>query len=112
MDFGKAIEKIREAIVDVMELEVVTLTGNIKASLKADSIDVDWDTLHQKVSNDTLQIVAITKLKLDGDAIQFQTNEDIPHRNDLLLIHNETLKASLAGRAAVTQLLSSRILKG
>lgn len=110
MGLKQAIEKIEAKLSDWSELEVYTFTGDVKNVVQADS-KIDWDTLGQKATQGTIQLVAATRISADFDAQQFQANVDLPNMADLVKAHANAVDSSLAGRKAIFDFFAQSISK-
>ena len=65
-----AIDQLKNVVVDLTSLEVVTLTGDLSASLStAPGSVIDWTAVLEKSKDPAgkITLVAATKINLDGD---------------------------------------------
>ncbi len=70
--------KLKEGIADLAELQVQTITGEIKTALSAVDGDVlDWEKLVKEAKSETngdISLAAATNVKFDGDTDIFISN--------------------------------------
>lgn len=111
MALADAIQKMLEAIKDWSQLEVATFTGDVKSVVAGDAKGqmIAWDTLSSKASQGTVQLVAATLVKVDGDFYQYQTNAQIDRRDELLSAHTDAVNSSVAARKAILEFFRNSI---
>ncbi|MBI5770554.1 MAG: hypothetical protein HZA93_22445 [Verrucomicrobia bacterium] len=76
-----AIQALKTTAVDLTSLEVITLTGDLSASVSGDADKiVDWTKIvaDAKTAGGKVTLVATTKIALDGDAVQYVTSQPVP----------------------------------
>jgi len=117
--FEKLLGKISDAAVDFTELEVMTFTGNVNGLVNTTG-KIDWSALLQKAATSTttdgstLHLVAATKLQLDGDSFHYRTNakpEQIARLDELLKLHDESVRNSAEARQALITFMSDSLIK-
>ncbi len=67
-----ALVELKEAALDLSELQVITLTGKVELALNSANGTIEWAGLFkegQLVAN--VQLVAATKIEIDGDTTLF-----------------------------------------
>lgn len=96
------LKPVKEAIADISELDVITFSGKIQASLMKDNA-FNWDALlPAAIAEDSvIHIVAATKLKVDGDAIFFIA-EDAD--GALVAAHRDAVAAAQNYRQGILEL--------
>lgn len=107
--FGKALETIKEALVDFSQLNVRTFVGTIKVTVQG-SGDPDWDALMKTaITSGDIQLAASTTVRLDGDVDLFVDGDKM--NTELRQAHDDAVKAGQNAREAILNLISSRIQK-
>ena len=107
--FAKALETIKDAVVDFSQLNVRTFVGTIKVSVAADK-DPDWDALMKSaITSGEIVLAASTTMRLDGDVDLFVDNDKM--NAELRLAHDDAVSAGQDSREAILSLISSRIQK-
>ncbi|NTX00430.1 hypothetical protein [Myxococcus sp. CA040A] len=122
MGLRQALEKLNAAVDDLVTLEVITYTGQVKHVIQNDNKGnpvINWDSLTQSALPKTvngvtteavIKLVAATQIKFDGDTKLFQTDEqDIPRLQELLDVHRKSVETSLAARKAVVDFFADTL---
>jgi len=105
--FSKAMDTIKNAIVDFSQLNVRTFVGTIDVDVQAAG-DPDWDALmKQAQSSGAIKLAASTTLRIDGDADYFEDQDKIT--DGLREAHNSAVSAGKDSREAIFKLMSSKI---
>ncbi|AKF86837.1 hypothetical protein SAMN05443572_102609 [Myxococcus fulvus] len=124
MGLKQAIEKLNTAVDDLVTLEVITYTGDVKHIINTTGgkPTIDWDNLTTSsvgsaTTQATIKLVAATQVKFDGDMKLFQTDQqDIPRLQELLDLHRKSVETSIAARKSVVDffgdLLKDIVKKG
>lgn len=77
-----AIDQLKNVVVDLTTLEVVTLTGDISATLNTTGGSViDWKKVMDNATaagGKTVTLVAATKIDFDGDSTLYVTSQPVP----------------------------------
>jgi hypothetical protein len=103
--FKDALKTISDGISDMSQLNVRTFTGNITAPAAGQDAKDYMDTAF---ADGNLEVVALTRIKLDGDADQFFVKDDAL-RALLLPAHQEAIRAGQASRQAAFNLFTSKL---
>jgi hypothetical protein len=103
--FKDALKTISEGISDMSQLNVRTFTGSITSPVAGMDSKTYMDTAF---SGGELEVVALTRIKLDGDADQYFVKDDAM-RALLLPAHQEAIRAGQASRQAVFNLFTSKL---
>jgi hypothetical protein len=66
-----ALVKLKDAALDLTELQVLTFTGTVEAVVKTDGA-MDWSKLLKEAKTaGAIELVAATKIEIDGDTTLF-----------------------------------------
>jgi hypothetical protein len=103
--FKDALKTISEGISDMSQLNVRTFTGNITAPAAGVNSKTYMDTAF---SDGNLEVVALTRIMLDGDADQYFVKDDAL-RAQLLPAHQEAIRAGQASRQAAFNLFTGKL---
>ena len=103
--FQDALKKISEGISDMSQLNVRTFTGNITAPAAGMDSKNYMDAVFK---NGQLEVVALTRIMLDGDADQYIVKDEAL-RSALLPAHQEAIRAGQASRQAAFNLFTSKM---
>lgn len=97
-----AVASIKNAIVDLSSLEVITFRGNITGILKD---DLEWDKLMTKATagSGQLKVALATVIDFDCDVKTFIADEAPPQW--ILDAHNAAVKSGIDSRRAVLDLI-------
>lgn len=104
-DFEDGVKKIVGAVKDITELNVQTFTGTIKQNLRGKPLS---EIMADSVPDGTLEVVALTTMKLDGDVDQFISNSATvtdEHRE----AHFAAVEAGQASRKATLEFFANSI---
>ncbi len=105
--FSKALDTIKEALVDFSQLNVRTFVGTVSVDVQAAG-DPDWDKLMKEAaSSGAIKLAASTTLRIDGDADYFEDQDRIT--DGLRVAHNNAVNAGKDSREAIIKLMSSKI---
>ena len=103
-----ALVKLKDGIMDLTEVEVLTFTGDLKAVVAKDEKEGDLINWSEVISlakvEGTVKLVAATKVKIDGDS-WFYVAENAPE--DLKNAHIEATAAAQEYRIGVLQAFAS-----
>ena len=97
-----AVASIKNAIVDLTSLEVITFRGNITGIVKD---DLEWDKLMTKATagSGQLKVALATVIDFDSDVRTFIADEAPPQW--ILDAHNAAVKSGIDSRRAVLDLI-------
>ena len=97
-----AVASIKNAIVDLSSLEVITFRGNITGIVKD---DLEWDKLMTKATTGSgqLKVALATVIDFDSDVRTFIADEAPPQW--ILDAHNAAVKSGIDSRRAVLDLI-------
>jgi len=103
-----AVASIKNAIVDLSSLEVITFRGNITGIVKD---DLEWDKLMTKAvaGSGQLKVALATVIDFDSDVRTFIADEAPPQW--ILDAHNAAVKSGIESRRAVLDLIGGFIGK-
>lgn len=103
-----AVASIKNAIVDLSSLEVITFRGNISGIIKD---DLEWDKLMTKATagSGQLKVALATVIDFDCDVKTFIADEAPPQW--ILDAHNAAVKSGIESRRAVLDLIGAFIGK-
>ena len=105
--FEKALDTIKEAVVDFSQLNVRTFVGTINVEVGT-SGDPDWDALMKSaLAEGQIQLAASTTLRIDGDVDLFIDNDKI--NTELRQAHDDAVTAGQEAREAILSLISSKV---
>ena len=104
-DFKDGIKKIVDAVKDMAELNVQTYTGTIKAELRGKPLAA---IMADSVADGTLETVALTTIRPDGDVDQFISNSESV-TEELRKSHFSAVDAGLASRKAVLEFFAKQV---
>ena len=111
MGLRQAIEKMGNALSDWSQLEVYTFTGDLKNALKAGTSEIDWENLGKKATEGTVTLIAATRINVDADTQQFQTSDELQHREEMLAAHKAALESALATRKALIEFFVKSVME-
>jgi hypothetical protein len=97
-----AVASIKNAIVDLSSLEVITFRGNVTGIVKD---DLEWDKLMTKATagSGQLKVALATVIDFDSDVRTFIADETPPQW--ILDAHNAAVKSGIESRRAVLDLI-------
>ena len=97
-----AVASIKNAIVDLSSLEVITFRGNVTGIVKD---DLEWDKLMTKATagSGQLKVALATVIDFDSDVQTFIADEAPPQW--VLDAHNAAVKSGIDSRRAVLDLI-------
>lgn len=108
----KAIKAIGDAVVDLTELRVQTVTGDVQAVIKTKKLEnlekllLPSGTGTNKVDA-KLNLVLDTTIKFDGDSLNFiDVNKATP---DLVSLHKEAIASGLKHRQGLVEMFKGII---
>lgn len=116
-----ALRKLGEAIEDLSELHVRTMSGSINVTTGTEDTDsdggageedgdsgkVDMSAMKALAENQDVEIVADTVIKFDGDAYHF-INDDAP--KTLTDAHQKAVETSMNSRRAIVEMFKDIVL--
>jgi thioredoxin reductase len=116
-----ALRKLGEAIEDLSELHVRTMSGSINVTTGTEDTDsdggageedgdsgkVDMSAMKALAENQDVEIVADTVIKFDGDAYYF-INDDAP--KTLIDAHQKAVETSMKSRQAIVEMFKDQLL--
>lgn len=101
-----ALQQLKDAITDLTELHVRTMSGSIKIQTDADG-DVDMSAMTAAAGQDDVEIVADTVIKFDGDAYYF-VKDNAPEK--MLESHRKAVETSMNSRRAIVEMFKDQLL--
>jgi hypothetical protein len=107
--FEKALDTIKDALVDFSQLNVRTFVGTINVKVQGNA-DPDWDALMKDaITSGDIQLAASTTLRLDGDVDLFIDSDKMT--TELRQAHDDAVTAGQDSREAILSLIAGRIQK-
>jgi hypothetical protein len=103
-----AVSSIKNAIVDLSSLEVITFRGTVTGMIKD---DLEWDKLMTKATTGSgqLKLALATVIDFDSDVRTFIADEAPPQW--IIDAHNAAVKSGIDSRRAVLDLIGGFIAK-
>lgn len=103
-----AVASIRDAIVDLSSLEVITFRGTVSGFIKD---DLEWDKLMTKATaaSGQLKVAMATVIDFDCDVKTFIADDTPPQW--IVEAHNAAIKSGLESRRAVLELIGGFVGK-
>jgi hypothetical protein len=103
-----AVASIKNAIVDLSSLEVITFRGTVTGIIKD---DLEWDKLMTKATagSGQLKVAMATVIDFDSDVRTFIADDAPPQW--IIDAHNSAVKAGLESRRAVLDLIGGFVGK-
>lgn len=102
MALKDALKKLNDAVTDLTSLHVQTFTGTLELAVPPEG---KYDSLKEKLkkakTDGTIDLIAESIYKFDGDSYNFITNkaDDVPH--NAFDVHDKAVKAGLETRQAL-----------
>jgi hypothetical protein len=110
MGLQDAIKSLGDALQDWSRLEVLTFTGDVQVALKTgNSSEIDWENLKPQLTGGKLQLVAATRIMVDGDSVSIQTDKESPRISELLKAHEIAVSTGLSTRRAIFEFFTDNI---
>ena len=105
MSLKNALDKIKDGIEDLVNIEVLTFSGTLEGHIEADKIQ--WDLF--KPAGGTVKLVAATRIGPDFDTVNFRTEDADILTDDLVALHRASTEAALSGRASLIKLFFATV---
>ncbi|MEM9303120.1 MAG: hypothetical protein AAGE01_13470 [Pseudomonadota bacterium] len=107
--FEEALSTIKDAVVDLSQLNVRTFVGSITVEVDANG-DPDWDNLMKKaISTGKVMMASSTTIRVDGDCDHFEDPDQMT--DGLREAHRNAIEAGHTARKAIVDMISDKVKK-